>query len=207
MRKRVRILGPSLMAIDSGFAAGLGGDLPAASSLFLRIHSDSLARSFLFGALPERKYGLVGVLLLKLLRRPEAGFGLGGLTDGFDFGGADRRGAVAEGIANIGENGGHFLVVQKCAKLGHRNKARILFAPNFNGAVKPVEREFDKPFGVSIHPIGLGKRGKTGGGKPVAVGLMAGDAMAVAPVDFGALIPKRFASGRKMNRRSVGGLF
>ena len=82
--------------------------------------------------------GLVGVLSLELLRRPEAGFALSGLPDGFDFGGADRGGAVAKGVANISEDGGRFSVIQKAAKLSHRNKARVLFAPNFDGAVKPA---------------------------------------------------------------------
>ena len=82
--------------------------------------------------------GLVGVLSLELLRRQRAGFALGGLTNAFDFGGADRASAVAKGVANISEDGGHFSVIQKAAKRSHRNKARILFAPNFDGAVKPA---------------------------------------------------------------------
>ena len=162
--------------------------------------------ALIFDALFDWERGLVRVLLLEFLRRPEAGFALGGLPNGFDFGGGDCGGVVAEGVADVSEDGGCFLVAQKAAKLSHRNKTRIFFAANFYGAVKSVECEFDEPFGASVDPVGLGKGRKAGGGKSVAVGLVASDAMAVSLVDFGALIPEHFASGRKMNERGVGGL-
>lgn len=72
--------------------------------------------------------------------------------------------------------------------------------------MESVEREFDQAFGVSVDPVGLGKRRKAGGGESVAVGLVASDAVAVALVNFSALIPERFVGGGKMNGRVVVGL-
>ena len=71
------------------------------------------------------------MLLQEFLRVVEHEAALGGLADGFDLGGADGVGLVAEIVPDKGKNTGDFLVLQHAAEGRHRDLAVVFFAVDF----------------------------------------------------------------------------
>lgn len=114
----------------------------------------------------------------------EGGLGFGGFADGFDFGGGDDGGFVAEGVSDVGEDGGEF-IVGELSEGGHGDLAGVFFAFDFDGAEEAVEGEFDEAVFAALDPLGARERGEHRGGEAAAIGLVAGDAVAFAGVDFG----------------------
>ena len=128
----------------------------------------------------------MGVLFEEIGGGVEAGLGFGGFTDFFDFGGGDHGGFVAEGVADVGEDGGEFFVGE-LLEGGHGNLAGVFFAFDFDGAQEAVEGKFDEAVFAAIDPFCFGKRREHGGGEAFAIGLVAGDAVAFATVNFRSL--------------------
>ena len=123
------------------------------------------------------------MLLQKAGGSEESGLGFGGFADLFDSGGGNHGGLVAEGVTDIGENGGEFFV-GKGLKGGHGHLAGVFFAFHLDGAEESVEGEFDETVFVAIDPFRFAKRRKHRGGEALSIGLVTGDAVAFAGVDF-----------------------
>ena len=117
----------------------------------------------------------------------EAGLIFGDLADFSYFGGSDHGGFVAEGVSDVGEDSGDFFVGE-LFEGGHGDLAGVFFAFDFDGAEEAVHGEFDEAIFAAIDPLGFTERGEHGGGEAFAVGLVAGDAVAFAGVDFGSFI-------------------
>ena len=113
--------------------------------------------------------------------------GFCGHADFFDFGGGDDGGFVAEGVSDVGEDGGDFLVGE-LFEGGHGDLAGVLFSFDFDGAKQAVESDFDEAFFAALDPLGSGQWREHGGGEAFAIGLVAGDAVAFAAVNFMAFL-------------------
>ena len=127
---------------------------------------------------------VVGVLFEEVGGGVEAGLGFGGFADGFDFGGGDDGGFVVEGVSDVGEDGGEFFVGE-LSEGGHGDLAGVFFTFDLDGAEEAVEGEFDEAVFAALGPLGARERGEHRGGEAFAIGLVAGDAVAFAIVDFG----------------------
>ena len=125
-----------------------------------------------------------------------------GSADFFDFGRSHHCPLVAKGVSDVGEDGGQFFVWQ-LFKGGHGNLTGVFFPLHFDGAEEAVEGEFNEAFFVAIHPLGSGEWREHGGGEALAIGLVAGDAVAFAGVDFVAFLEEQkcFAIERRSGVR------
>lgn len=113
----------------------------------------------------------------------EALLGLGGLSDLSYFGRGDHGSFVAEGISDVGENGGE-LFIGELLEGRHGNLPGVIFSFHFDGAEKAVEGEFNEAIFGAVDPLGAGEWWEHGGGKAGAVSLVAGDAVALAGINF-----------------------
>jgi hypothetical protein len=113
--------------------------------------------------------------------------GFGGLADFSYFGGGDDGGFVAESVSDVGEDGGEFFVGE-LFEGGHGDLAGVLFSFDFDGAQESVEGELDEAFFAALDPFGSAERWEHGGGEALAIGLVAGDAVAFAAVYFMAFL-------------------
>ena len=78
-----------------------------------------------------------------------------GVADGFDLGGLDGIALVAEAVADKGEHGGHFIVLEHPGKGSHRDLAIVFFAVDLQGAHEAVHGEFDEAGGIAADPGAL----------------------------------------------------
>lgn len=129
----------------------------------------------------------MGMFIEKICGGVVAGLRFGGFADLFDFGRGDHGGLVAEGVSHVGQDGGDLLIAE-LFEGGHGNLARVLFAVDFDGAEEAVQGDLDEAFFASLDPFGLAERGKHGGGESCAIGLVAGDAVTFAAVNFRAFL-------------------
>lgn len=116
-------------------------------------------------------------------RSEKSRLGFGGFADLFDFGGGDHGGFVAEGVTDVGEDGGDFFVGE-LFEGGHGHLAGVFFAFHLDGAEESVEGEFDEAVFVAIDPFRFGKRREHRGGEPLSIGLVTGGAVALTGVNF-----------------------
>ena len=129
----------------------------------------------------------------------EALLGLGGLSDLSYFGRGDHGSFVAKGISDVGENGGE-LFIGELLEGRHGNLPGVIFSFHFDGAEKAVEGEFNEAIFGAVDPLGAGEWWEHGGGKAGAVSLVAGDAVALAGVNFVAFFEE--SEGVAFERRS-----
>ena len=82
----------------------------------------------------------------------ESLLGFGGLADFFDLGGGDHGGGVAEGVSDVGEDGGHFFIAEGFEG-GHGDLAGVFLAFDFDGSEEAVHGEFDEAFFAALDPF------------------------------------------------------
>ena len=70
-------------------------------------------------------------------------------ADGGDFFWGDDGGFVAEGVADVGKDGGYFLVLQTFEG-SHGDEAGVACAIDFDGAVEAMKSELDESFFVTL---------------------------------------------------------
>jgi len=71
---------------------------------------------------------------------------------------------------------------------GHGDLAGVYFPFDLDGTEEAVESEFDEAVFAALDPFGARERGEHGGGEAFAIGLVAGDAVSFAAVNFGSFI-------------------
>ena len=92
------------------------------------------------------------MLLEKLLWGIEISLFLGGLSSGLDLRWGHHRGAMTEGITNIGEHTGDFIIA-KMLKGDHRHSTRIVRAFHLYGAGHAVENQLGEAFAAAGYPL------------------------------------------------------
>lgn len=120
----------------------------------------------------EEFFGLIEYLAL-----------LGGLADYGDLGWLDRRGLVAEAVADVGEDRRCFGIIKHAAEGSHRDVAGVFLAVKFEGAHETMEGEFDEAVGIAVNPGAVGEW-RERGVDAFSIGLVANGAMGVAVIDF-----------------------